>query len=36
VDVAEYRSVVVWCARFSVSFGAADLVPSAGALPSGG
>jgi hypothetical protein len=29
VDVAAYTSVVVWCARFHVSFGAADLVPAA-------
>jgi hypothetical protein len=29
VDVGAYRSVVVWCARFSVPFGAADLEPSA-------
>jgi hypothetical protein len=28
VDVAAYSSVVVWCARFHVSFGAADLAPS--------
>jgi hypothetical protein len=28
VDVGAYRSVVVWCARFSVPFGAADLEPS--------
>jgi hypothetical protein len=28
VDVAAYTSVVVWCARFSVPFGAADLAPS--------
>jgi hypothetical protein len=28
VDVATYSSVVVWCARFHVSFGAADLAPS--------
>jgi hypothetical protein len=29
VDVTGYRSVVVWCARFHVPFGAADLVPPA-------
>jgi hypothetical protein len=28
VDATAYRSVVVWCHRFSVAFGAADLVPS--------
>jgi len=28
VDVTAYASVVVWCDRFHVSFGAADLVPS--------
>ncbi|MGW7414830.1 DM13 domain-containing protein [Streptomyces sp. NPDC054863] len=28
-DPADYRSVVIWCARFSVSFGAADLAPAA-------
>jgi hypothetical protein len=27
VDVGAYASVVVWCARFHVSFGAADLAP---------
>ncbi|MFI0977485.1 DM13 domain-containing protein [Streptomyces sp. NPDC021093] len=27
-DPAAYRSVVIWCARFSVSFGAADLAPT--------
>jgi Electron transfer DM13 len=27
-DATAYRSVVVWCNRFSVAFGAADLVPS--------
>ncbi len=25
VDVAHYRSVSIWCVRFSVSFGAAEL-----------
>ena len=25
VDLAEYRSVTIWCKRFSVSFGAAEL-----------
>jgi hypothetical protein len=29
VDATAYTSVVVWCDRFHVSFGAADLVPSA-------
>jgi hypothetical protein len=29
VDATAYTSVVVWCARFHVSFGAADLGPSA-------
>jgi hypothetical protein len=28
VDTAAYSSVVVWCARFHVSFGAADLMSS--------
>jgi hypothetical protein len=28
VDTAAYSSVVVWCARFHVPFGAADLVSS--------
>jgi Electron transfer DM13 len=28
-DAASYTSVVVWCARFSVPFGAADLTPAA-------
>jgi Electron transfer DM13 len=28
VDATAYASVVVWCDRFHVSFGAADLVPS--------
>ncbi len=28
VDATAYTSVVVWCDRFDVSFGAADLVPS--------
>jgi hypothetical protein len=27
VDTTAFRSVVVWCARFHVSFGAADLAP---------
>lgn len=29
VDVSEYATVVVWCKRFAVAFGAADLVPAA-------
>jgi hypothetical protein len=29
VDPASYTSVVVWCDRFNVSFGAADLSPAA-------
>jgi Electron transfer DM13 len=29
VDLSEYRSAVIWCERFSVSFGAADLAASA-------
>ena len=29
VDTGAYSSVVVWCARFHVSFGAADLMSSA-------
>jgi Electron transfer DM13 len=28
VDAASYTSVVVWCARFHVPFGAADLAPA--------
>lgn len=28
VDVTAYRSVAIWCKRFSVSFGAAPLAPS--------
>lgn len=28
-DLARYRSVVIWCRRFSVAFGAASLVPDA-------
>ncbi|AZG48751.1 hypothetical protein D7316_05372 [Gordonia insulae] len=27
VDLARYRAVVLWCVRFSVSFGAAELEP---------
>jgi hypothetical protein len=30
VDASSYASVVVWCARFHVSFGAADLTPVPG------
>jgi hypothetical protein len=29
IDVTAYRSVVVWCDRFDVPFGAADLRPTA-------
>ncbi|MFJ3950855.1 DM13 domain-containing protein [Streptomyces libani] len=29
-DLSEFRSAVLWCERFSVSFGAADLSPSTG------
>lgn len=29
VDLTQYRSAVIWCERFSVSFGAADLAASA-------
>ncbi|GGL95263.1 hypothetical protein GCM10010129_43890 [Streptomyces fumigatiscleroticus] len=29
-DLSEFRSAVIWCKRFSVSFGAADLAPVAG------
>ncbi|MFJ1705620.1 DM13 domain-containing protein [Kitasatospora sp. NPDC088346] len=29
-DLGGYRSAVIWCHRFSVGFGAADLVPQAG------
>ena len=28
VDLADYQSVSIWCERFSVSFGAAALVPA--------
>jgi hypothetical protein len=28
-DLSEFRSAVLWCKRFSVSFGAADLTPVA-------
>ena len=31
VDPLGYTSVVVWCDRFSVSFGAADLTPASDA-----
>jgi hypothetical protein len=27
VDLSEYRSVVIWCVRFGVGFGAAELLP---------
>ncbi|MDI3193972.1 DM13 domain-containing protein [Pseudarthrobacter sp. AL07] len=27
VDLSKYRSVDLWCAQFSVSFGAAELAP---------
>lgn len=27
-DLSDYRSAVIWCKRFSVSFGAADLLPA--------
>jgi hypothetical protein len=30
VDAGAYTGVVVWCARFHVAFGAADLVPAPG------
>ncbi|MET7801211.1 DM13 domain-containing protein [Streptomyces decoyicus] len=29
-DLSKFRSVVIWCERFSVSFGAADLAPVSG------
>ncbi|TDE37190.1 DM13 domain-containing protein [Actinomadura sp. 6K520] len=29
-DVSGFRSAVIWCKRFSVSFGAADLTPGKG------
>jgi Electron transfer DM13 len=35
VDTTAYTSVVVWCARFHVSFGAADLAPASSGQPSG-
>ena len=28
VDLSQYRSVSIWCKRFSVSFGAAELAPA--------
>jgi hypothetical protein len=28
VELADYQSVSIWCERFSVSFGAAELVPA--------
>lgn len=28
-DLAKYRTVVIWCRRFSTAFGASDLTPSA-------
>ena len=28
VDLAKYRSVDIWCRRFHVSFGAAELKPA--------
>jgi hypothetical protein len=28
VDLSQYRSVAIWCKRFSVSFGAAELDPA--------
>jgi hypothetical protein len=33
VDATAYTSVVVWCARFHVSFGAADLAPASMGQP---
>ena len=33
VDASAYASVVVWCARFHVSFGAAGLVPTSTGRP---
>ncbi|MFF0740374.1 DM13 domain-containing protein [Streptomyces sp. NPDC004111] len=30
IDLTRYRSAVIWCARFSVSFGAAGLAPVKG------
>ncbi|WP_455360247.1 DM13 domain-containing protein [Streptomyces sp. SYSU K21746] len=30
-DLSDFKSAVIWCKRFSVSFGAADLVPVRGA-----
>ncbi|MFE1176399.1 DM13 domain-containing protein [Streptomyces sp. NPDC058773] len=29
-DLSKFRSAVIWCERFSVSFGAADLAPAKG------
>ncbi|MEU9125436.1 DM13 domain-containing protein [Streptomyces sp. NPDC048506] len=29
-DLSKFRSAVIWCARFSVPFGAANLAPAAG------
>lgn len=33
VDVSRYRSVSIWCVRFHVSFGAADLSTPTGTTP---
>ncbi|MGY1726998.1 DM13 domain-containing protein [Geodermatophilus sp. SYSU D01062] len=35
VDASGYTSLVVWCARFHVSFGAADLTPASRQQPPG-
>ncbi len=35
VDASGYTSVVIWCARFHVSFGAADLAPVSRQQPPG-
>jgi hypothetical protein len=35
VDTTAYTSVVVWCARFHVAFGAADLTPVSPRRPAG-
>jgi hypothetical protein len=29
VDLSQYRSVVIWCVRFGVGFGGAELMPTA-------
>jgi Electron transfer DM13 len=33
VDLSRYRSVSIWCARFQVSFGTAELTTQPGTTP---